>query len=83
MVTCAKYYDHKKSCFRKLIKKYHYFCGGFFFFIIKFQNCGSEHDHGLLWIKNAPMYGVQINEEIEWFVNIYIFIVMYHCYQTH
>jgi hypothetical protein len=43
-----------------------------FFFIIKFQNHGSEHDHGLLWEKNAPMYGVHTNEEIEQFVNMYI-----------
>ncbi len=42
------------------------------FFITKFQNYGSEHDHGLLWIKNAPMYGMHTNEEIEWFVNMYI-----------
>jgi hypothetical protein len=29
---------------------------------MEFQNCGSEHDHGILWIKNAPMYGVHTNE---------------------
>jgi len=38
----------------------------------EFQNCGNEHDHGLLWIKNAPMYVVHTNEEIEKFVNMYI-----------
>jgi hypothetical protein len=32
------------------------------FFVIEFQNHESEHDHGLLWIKNSPMYGVQTNE---------------------
>jgi hypothetical protein len=36
-----------------------------FYLVIKFQNCGSEHNHGLLWIKYAPMYGVHTNEEIE------------------
>jgi hypothetical protein len=30
------------------------------------------YGHGLLWIKNAPMYGVHINEEIEKFINMYI-----------
>jgi hypothetical protein len=48
---------------------------GIFFisFVIEFQNHESEHDHhGLLWIKNAPMYGVQTNEKIEQFVNMYI-----------
>ncbi len=42
------------------------------FFVTKFQNRGSEHDHGLLWIKNAPMYGVHTNEKIERFVEMYI-----------
>ena len=31
----------------------------------KFQNCRSEHDHGLIWIKIALIYKVNINEEIE------------------
>jgi hypothetical protein len=33
--------------------KDHFFGGG----VIEFQNSGNEHDHELLWIKNAPMYG--------------------------
>ncbi len=33
-----------------------------FFFVTKFQNHGSEHDHGLLWIKDAPIYGINTNE---------------------
>ncbi len=50
-----------------LLQKIIIFFGMFlsFFFIIEFQNHGSEHDHGLLWIKNAPMYGMHTNEEIE------------------
>jgi hypothetical protein len=42
------------------------------FFVIKFQNCGSEHDHGLLWIKDATIYGINTNKEIENFVDKYI-----------
>jgi len=42
------------------------------FFVIEFQNCGSEHDHGLLWIKDAPIYGINTNEEIENCVDKYI-----------
>jgi hypothetical protein len=74
LVTCARYYDHRTSCFHKLIAKYHYLFGYIldFFFIIEFQNHGNEHDHGFLWIKNAPMYGVHTNEEIEQFINTYI-----------
>jgi hypothetical protein len=33
----------------------------------------SEYDHGLLWIKNAPMYGMHTNEKIERFVNMFFF----------
>jgi hypothetical protein len=42
------------------------------FFLIEFQNCGSEHDHGLLWIKDAPIYGINTNEKIKLFVDKYI-----------
>ncbi len=42
------------------------------FLVIGFQNCGSEHDHGLLWIKDAQMYGINTNEEIEKFISKYI-----------
>jgi len=38
---------------------------GIFLFIPKFQNHGNKHDHGLLWIKNAPMYEVHTNQEIK------------------
>jgi hypothetical protein len=42
------------------------------FFVTNFQNCGSEHDHGLLWIKDAPIHGINTNEKIKMFVNKYI-----------
>ncbi len=43
-----------------------------FYFIIDFENKGSEHDHGLLWIKNGPTYGVDNNEIIKQFVDKYV-----------
>ncbi len=63
-ITCARYYDHKTSYFRTLFNRnpsifkqvYE------FFWVIKFQNRGSDHDHGLLWIKDAPIYGINTNE---------------------
>jgi len=59
--------------FVNLLQKIIIFLGVFFiFFITEFKNCESEHDHGLLWIKNAPMYGVHTNEEIEQFIYMYI-----------
>jgi hypothetical protein len=42
------------------------------FFVTKFQNHGNEHDHGLLWIKDTPICGINTNEEINFFVNRYI-----------
>jgi len=32
-----------------------------FFFVIEFQNYGSKHDHGLLWVANAPTYHLDYN----------------------
>jgi hypothetical protein len=44
-----------------------------FFFVIKFQNHGSEHDQGLLWVANAPNpHGLDSNQIIEFFVDKYI-----------
>jgi hypothetical protein len=43
-----------------------------FYFIVEFQNCENEHDHGLLWIKDAPMYKVHTNEKFKEVVNMYI-----------
>jgi hypothetical protein len=33
---------------------------------------GSEHEHNMLWIKNAPIYGVHDNHENVAFVDKYI-----------
>jgi len=44
------------------------------FLVIEFQNCGNKHDHGSLLIKNALMYEVHTNEEIEQFVDMFLFI---------
>ncbi len=33
---------------------------------------GSEHDHNMLWIQNAPIYGVYDNREIVTFFDKYI-----------
>jgi hypothetical protein len=41
-----------------------------FSFVTKFQNYGSEHEHGTLWIKKTPMYRVHTNEKIEQFVDM-------------
>jgi hypothetical protein len=33
---------------------------------------GYLHDHGLLWIANAPRYGTHSNEEIKNFIDKYL-----------
>jgi hypothetical protein len=43
-----------------------------FYYVTKFQNMGSEHEYNMLWIKNAPIYGVHDNHEILAFVDKYI-----------
>ncbi len=72
-ITCARYYDYKTSCFCTLFNKNpsisEQVCD---FFVTKFQNHGNEHDHGLLWIKDTPICGINTNEEINFFVNRYI-----------
>jgi hypothetical protein len=40
--------------------------------VTEFQNRGNEHDHALLWIEGAPVYGVDNNLEIKQFVDKYI-----------
>jgi hypothetical protein len=37
------------------------------FFVTKFQNHGNEHDHGLLWVANAPKHGLNSNKIINFF----------------
>jgi hypothetical protein len=39
------------------------------FFVTKFQSHESQHDHGLLWVANAPIYGLDSNNAIENFVD--------------
>ncbi len=72
-ITCARYYDHKNHVFTHYPIKTHLFLNNFFFFlVIESQNHDSEHDHGFLWIKDAPIYGINRNEKINFFVNKYI-----------
>jgi hypothetical protein len=63
MVAFCKLFKKKSSIFGKIND---------FYFVTKFQNRGIEHDHGLLWIKDALIYGVDNNETIEQFVNKYV-----------
>jgi hypothetical protein len=74
LATCAHYYDHHMAIFRNFKKKNSSIFGkvNYFYFVIEFQNKGSEYDHGLLWIKDASIYGVDNNETIGQFVDKYV-----------
>jgi hypothetical protein len=73
-ITCARYYDHCMRFFHTLCMKddsiFEHLLD--FFFVIKFQSCGSQHDHGLLWVVNALIYDLGLNNAIENFVSKYI-----------
>ncbi len=63
-ITCVRYYNHKTFSLHKLMTKDHYFFGHIYLkkFVIEFQNCGGEHDHGLSWIKNVFLYKLHTNK---------------------
>jgi hypothetical protein len=72
LVTCAHYCNHRIKCFPKLCTKNNTNFGPSLelFFVTKFQNHGN--DHGLLWVANAPTYGLNSNKTIEFFLDKYI-----------
>ena len=73
-VTCSQYYRHRINAIKRLISQDTTFFGKIsnYYFVTKFQNRGTEHEHGLLWIENAPIYGKESNSEIEKFLDNYI-----------
>ena len=74
LVICSRYYRHKITTLKSLILKNDNLFGKVedFFFTTEFQQRGNEHEHGLLWIQNAPVYGQNTNAEITSFVDCYI-----------
>jgi hypothetical protein len=58
-VTCTRYYRHRINSLRQLICHDETFFKKISnnFFVTEFQNRGNEHDHALLWIEGAPVYG--------------------------
>ncbi len=69
-VTCARYYNHKTLSFQKIMTKDH-FIFGFISFLMKFQNHGSEYDHGLLWIMHQLW---SAHKWRNWMVQTYMYI---------
>jgi hypothetical protein len=73
-ITCTRYYDHRTSAFRELLKNDDTIIGKIInsFFNTEFQGCGSEHDHGVVWIDSVPIYKMNSNEKSESFIDKYI-----------
>ena len=73
-VTCVRYYRSRRDALHQLISHDHKYYGELndHFYVTEFQNRGSEHEHGLLWIKSAPIYGQNANIEVEQFVDNYL-----------
>jgi len=68
-VNCARYYRNIISYLQNLIchdEKYYRNIQNYLF-VTEFQNKESEHDHGLRWINDTPIYGKNINTKIDFF----------------
>lgn len=74
IVTCAHYYRSRKDALHQLIAHDYKYYGEIddFFYVTEFQNRGSENEHGLIWIKSAPIYGRNWNIDVENFVDKYL-----------
>ena len=74
-VTCARNFEHMVQLFiHNFIKSSSHPVGEVvdFFYRAVFQQRGSPHTHGLFWIKNAPEYGKDTDEDIAKFVDSYV-----------
>ncbi len=74
-VTCARNFEHMVQLFiRNFIKSSSHPIEEVvdFFYRVEFQQRGSPHIHGLFWIKNAPEYGRDTDEDIAKFVDSYV-----------
>ena len=74
-VTCARNFEHMVQLFiHNFIKSSCHPVGEVadFFYRVEFQQRGSPHIHGLFWIKNAPEYGKDCDEDIIKFVDSYV-----------
>ncbi len=74
-VTCARNFEHMVQLFiHNFIKSSSHLIGEVvdFFYHVEFQQRGSPHIHGLFWIKNAPEYGKDTDEDIAKFVDSYV-----------
>ena len=80
-VTCARNFDHMVQLFFKDVLKSKAMPVGEieeFFYRVEFQQRGSPHIHALLWVKKAPQYGVNSDNDVIKFVTILLVKMMQH-----
>ena len=66
-ITCARNFEHMVQLFTKDVRKsdeMHIREIVGFFYRVEFQQRGSPHIHPLFWVKDAPQYEQNANEEI-------------------
>ena len=74
-VTCARHFDHSFQRFmHDFLMSSHHPVGQIndYFFRVEFQQRGSPHIHMLVWIKDAPQYGENSDDEITDFTDKFI-----------
>jgi len=73
-IICTRYYRHRINALKQLIShdKIYFKKVSDSYFVTKFHNRGSEHEHGLLWIENPPIYGKDSDSKIAMFLGKYI-----------
>ena len=74
-VTCARNFEHMVQLFlRDILKSTLKPIGEIvdFFYRVEFQQRGSPHIHCLFWVKEAPQYGKNSNDDIAKFVDRYV-----------
>ena len=59
-VTYARYYVHRFQAMKRYLMSKSHPLGQLedYYFVIEFQSRGSQHDHGLLWVKDTTRLGI-------------------------
>jgi hypothetical protein len=71
-VTCARYFDYQFNTFLKDILRRELAPLGKikdWFYRVEYQQRGSPHIHMLIWLENAPVFGVDKDEDVIAFID--------------
>jgi hypothetical protein len=71
-VTCARHFDYQFNTFLKDFLKNELAPLGKikdWFYMVEYQQRGSPHIHMLIWLENAPVFGVDKNEDVIAFID--------------